>query len=80
MFAINPLLGVGAVAAGIAVMAAAKAAFGGDDNVSVGGGGGSGGNTVRPESLPSGFTAAAMPKIISMAQQLAALALEYLAT
>jgi hypothetical protein len=59
MFAINPLLGVGAVAAGIAVMAAAKAAFGGDDNVSVGGGGGSGGNTVRPESLPSGFTAGA---------------------
>ena len=62
MFALNPLLGVGAVAAGIGVMAAAKAAFGGDDNVSVGGVGGSGGNTVRPESLPSGFTAAA-PKI-----------------
>jgi hypothetical protein len=40
-------------------MAAAKAAFGGDDNVSVGGGGGTGGNTVRPESLPSGFTAGA---------------------
>jgi len=62
MFALNPLLGVGAVAAGIGVMAAAKAAFGGNDNVSVGGGGGSGGNTVRPESLPSGFKAAA-PKI-----------------
>jgi hypothetical protein len=59
MFAINPLLGVGAVAAGIAVMAAAKAAFGGDDNVSVGGAGGTGSNTVRPESLPSGFTAGA---------------------
>jgi hypothetical protein len=62
MFALNPLLGVGAVAVGIGVMAAAKAAFGGDDNVSVGGVGGSGGNTVRPESLPSGF-AAASPKI-----------------
>jgi len=62
MFALNPLLGVGAVAVGIGVMAAAKAAFGGDDNVSVGGGGGSGGNTVRQESLPSGFTAAT-PKI-----------------
>ena len=56
MFAINPLLGVGAVAAGIAVMGAAKATFGGNDNVSVGGGGGSGGNTVRRESLPDGFT------------------------
>jgi hypothetical protein len=55
-FALNPLLGVGAVALGIGVMTAAKAAFGGDDNVSVGGGGGSGGNTVRPESLPTGFT------------------------
>ena len=61
MFALNPVLGVGAVAVGIGVMAAAKAAFGGDDNVSVGGGGGAGtgGNTVRPESLPSGFTAGA---------------------
>jgi hypothetical protein len=59
MFAINPLLGVGAVAAGIAVMAAAKAAFGGDDNVSVGGAKSTGSNTVRPESLPSGFTAGA---------------------
>jgi hypothetical protein len=58
-FALNPLLGVGAVALGIGVMTAAKAAFGGDDNVSVGGGGGTGGNTVRPESLPSGFTAGA---------------------
>jgi hypothetical protein len=58
-FALNPLLGVGAVALGVGVMTAAKAAFGGDDNVSVGGGAGTGGNTVRPESLPSGFTAAA---------------------
>jgi hypothetical protein len=56
-FALNPLLGVGAVALGIGVMTAAKAAFGGDDNVSVGGGAGTGGNTVRAESLPSGFTA-----------------------
>jgi hypothetical protein len=58
-FALNPLLGVGAVALGIGVMTAAKAAFGGDDNVSVGGGAGTGGNTVRAESLPSGFTAGA---------------------
>jgi hypothetical protein len=58
-FALNPLLGVGAVALGIGVMTAAKAAFGGDDNVSVGGGAGTGGNTVRPESLPSGFAASA---------------------
>jgi hypothetical protein len=47
------------VALGIGVMTAAKAAFGGDDNVSVGGGAGTGGNTVRAESLPSGFTAGA---------------------
>ena len=58
-FALNPLLGVGAVALGIGVMTAAKAAFGGDDNVSIGGGAGTGGNTVRAESLPSGFTAGA---------------------
>jgi hypothetical protein len=61
-FALNPLLGVGAVALGIGVMAAAKAAFGGDDDVSFGGGAGTGGNTVRPESLPQGFTAS-IPKV-----------------
>jgi hypothetical protein len=76
-FALNPLLGVGAVALGIGVMTAAKAAFGGDDNVSVGGGAGTGSNTVRPESLPSGFTAGAS-KLKRVAHQQPVLALEYL--
>jgi hypothetical protein len=63
-FALNPLLGVGAVALGVGVMTAAKAAFGGDDNVSSGsgGGGGTGGNTVPLASLPQGFTTS-IPKV-----------------
>jgi hypothetical protein len=77
-FALNPLLGVGAVALGIGVMTAAKAAFGGDDNVSVGGGAGTGGNTVRPESLPSGFTAGAS-RVTATAHRRLASALQYLA-
>jgi len=56
-FALNPLLGVGVTAAAAAVLSAGAAIARRNDTneVSVGSGF-TGSNTVRPESLPSGFT------------------------
>jgi hypothetical protein len=56
-FALNPLLGVGVTAAAAAVLSAGAAIARRNDTSEVSVGSGfTGGNTVRPESLPSGFT------------------------
>ncbi len=56
-YAINPLLGVGATATAAAVLAAANAISRQNDTKEVDISTLTGGNTVRPESLPGGFTA-----------------------